>query len=90
MWLTNSSPAIDDNAHDNKVIEEDQVTHNTNDTQVPQANDDYEHLKAHDHQEAHASSDSTDSEALSSAQVLPVHSPSLILKNVVTDDIKKN
>ena len=45
------------------------------DTDLPEAN--------------HASSDSINSEAVSSTQVHPVHSPGSILKKVVTDDIEK-
>lgn len=53
MQLPNSAPAIDDDAQDSRKVMEDD-SHTSNDTEVPEANDDFEH-----HQEDHASSDST-------------------------------
>lgn len=71
MQLPNYSPATDVDAQDSRKVMEDD-THNNNDTDVPEAN--------------HASSDSINSEAVSSTQVHQVHSPGPILKKVVTDD----
>lgn len=65
VQLPNSSPAIDDDAHDSKnIMEEDQVTHNSSHIEVPEANDDYNHFKAEDHQENHVSTNSTNSKAV--------------------------
>jgi hypothetical protein len=83
MQLPNSAPAIDDDAQDSRKVMEDD-SHTSNDTEVPEANDDFEH-----HQEDHASPDSTNSETVSSTQVPQVHSSRPILKKVVTDDIEK-
>ena len=94
MQLPNYAPATDDDAQDRRKVMEDDAqesrkvmeddTHNSNDTEVPEANDDFEH-----HQEDHASSDSTNSETVSSTQVPQVHSSGPILKKVAMDDIEK-
>lgn len=75
VQLQNSAPAIDDDdAKENRKVMEDD-THNNNDTDVPEAN--------------HTSSDSINSEAVSSIQVHSVHSTGPILKKVATDDTEK-